>query len=56
MGGNFVVTLPMMITDVVRNQYNWPSASAMAVMLLLAILAMVLISGRLRRAGNGGAA
>ena len=48
MGGNFVVTLPMMITDVVRNQYNWPAASAMAVMLLLAILALVLVSTRLQ--------
>lgn len=49
MGGNFVVTLPMMITDVVRNQYNWPVASAMAVMLLLAVGAMVVLSARLQR-------
>lgn len=52
MGGNFVVTLPMLITDAVRNQYNWPLAAAMALTLLLAILIMVALSSRLqRRAG-----
>lgn len=53
MGGNFVVTLPMLITDVVRNQYNWPVASAMALMLLLAICAMVLASARLQKTARG---
>ena len=49
MGGNFVVTLPMLIEDAVRNRYNWPEASAMALLLLLAIGAMVLFSSRLQR-------
>ena len=52
MGGNFVVTLPMLITDVVRNQYNWPAASAMSLMLLVAIGAMVLVSAIVRRIGG----
>jgi len=52
MGGNFVVTLPMVITDVVRNQYNWPTASAMALMLLLAIGAMIVLSARLQKIGK----
>ena len=50
MGGNFVVTLPMLITNAVREQYNWPAASAMALMLLAAIGAMVLLSARLQKA------
>lgn len=49
MGGNFVVTLPMLIEDAVRNRYNWPEASAMALLLLLAIGIMVIISSRLQR-------
>jgi putative spermidine/putrescine transport system permease protein len=49
MGGNFVVTLPMLITDAVRNQYNWPLAAAMALLLLLAILILVAASSRLQR-------
>jgi putative spermidine/putrescine transport system permease protein len=49
MGGNFVVTLPMLITDAVRNQYNWPLAAAMALLLLLAILVLVAASSRLQR-------
>ena len=49
MGGNFVVTLPMLITDAVRNQYNWPLASAMALMLLVAIGFMVVLSSQLQK-------
>ncbi len=49
MGGNFVITLPMMVTDLVRNQYNWPAASAAAIMLLTAVLTMVALSGWLQR-------
>ncbi|MDE0307804.1 MAG: ABC transporter permease [Albidovulum sp.] len=52
MGGNFVVTLPMLITDVVRNQYNWPTASAMSLMLLVAIGAMVLVSSVVQKFGG----
>ena len=54
MGGNFVVTLPMLIADSVRNLYNWPAASAMAFMLLIAVLVMVFVSAWLqgRRAAD----
>lgn len=37
MGGSFVVTAAMLITDLARLQYNWQMASAFAVFLLLAI-------------------
>lgn len=49
LGGNFVVTLPMMITDVARNQYNWPYASAMSVLLLASIVAVVAVASLLNR-------
>lgn len=48
MGGNKVLTLPMIITDKVRNAYNWPAASAMAIVLLLFICLLIFISGRLQ--------
>lgn len=47
MGGNFVTTLPMVITDLVRNQFNWAKASAFAVMLLVSVGALLLMSRRL---------
>lgn len=50
LGGNFVVTLPMMITDVARNHYNWPYASAMSVLLLASIVAVVAAASLLNRA------
>ncbi len=50
LGGNFVVTLPMMITDVARNQYNWPYASAMSVLLLASIVVVVALASALNRA------
>lgn len=37
MGGSFVLTAAMLITDLARLQYNWPMASAFAVFLLMAI-------------------
>ena len=37
MGGSFVVTASTLITDLARNQYNWPMASALAMLLLIAI-------------------
>ena len=49
MGGNFVVTLPMLIEDAVRNRYNWPEASAMALLLLLAIGIMIVISSSIQK-------
>ena len=48
MGGNFVVTLPMLIEDAVRNRYNWPEASAMALLLLVAIGIMIVISSSIQ--------
>ena len=53
MGGNFVLTLPMLIADSVRNLYNWPAASAMAFMLLVAVLIMVIVSVRLQGRTRG---
>lgn len=47
MGGNFVVTLPMIITDLVRNQYDWPQASALAILLLATIGLAVSATSRL---------
>ncbi len=49
MGGNFVVTLPMLIEDAVRNRYNWPEASAMALLLLIAIGVMIIISSSIQK-------
>ncbi len=49
MGGNFILTLPMLITESVREQYDWPYASAMALMLLLAIGFMVILSSGVQR-------
>ena len=49
MGGNFVVTLPMLIEDAVRNRYNWPEASAMALLLLVAIGIMIIISSSIQK-------
>jgi len=49
MGGNFVLTLPMLITSAVREQYNWPIASAMAVMLLLSIGFMLVLSSGVQK-------
>ena len=49
MGGNFVVTLPMLIEDAVRNRYNWPQASAMALLLLIAIGIMIVISSSIQK-------
>lgn len=37
MGGSFVVTASMLITELARNQYNWPMASALAILLLVSI-------------------
>jgi putative spermidine/putrescine transport system permease protein len=37
MGGNFVLTIPMVITDLVRNQYDWSKSSALSILLLLSI-------------------
>lgn len=49
LGGNFVVTLPMMITDAARGQYNWPYASAMSVLLLASIFVVVAASALVSR-------
>ena len=49
MGGNFVVKLPMLIEAAVRNRYNWPEASAMALLLLIAIGIMIVISSSIQK-------
>ena len=49
MGGNFVVTLPMLIEDAVRNRYNCSEASAMALLLLIAIGIMIVISSSIQK-------
>ena len=49
MGGSFVVTLPMVITDLARNQYNWPEASALAMILLAFIGMLIMITSWIER-------
>lgn len=49
MGGNFVLTLPMVITDLVRNQYNWSRSSALAILLLAAIGLVVVFVALVQR-------
>jgi len=49
MGGNFVLTLPMVITDLVRNQYNWSQSSALAILLLAAIALVAAVVALLQR-------
>ena len=49
LGGNFVTTLSMLITNAARNQYNWPFASAMSVLLLVSIAAIVALSALVSR-------
>jgi putative spermidine/putrescine transport system permease protein len=44
MGGSFVTTLAMTITDLVRNQYDWARAAAFSVMLLAFIGAVLVLS------------
>jgi putative spermidine/putrescine transport system permease protein len=46
MGGSFVTTLPMVVTDLVRNQLDWSRAAAFSVLLLIFIGAIVLLSSR----------
>jgi putative spermidine/putrescine transport system permease protein len=48
LGGGFVVTTPMIISDLVRNQYNWPQGSAVSVLLLVVIGLLVAALGLLR--------
>jgi putative spermidine/putrescine transport system permease protein len=52
LGGSFVNTLPMIITDLVRNQFDWSRASAFAVVLLVFIGAVLAMSQRLERRFN----
>ena len=52
MGGNFVVTVPMVITDLVHNQFNWANASALAVVLLFVIGAAASALNALGRRGR----
>ncbi|MDI4666485.1 ABC transporter permease [Xanthobacter autotrophicus] len=43
MGGSFVTTLPMVMTDLVRTQFDWSRAAAFAIV-LLAFIAMVMVA------------
>ena len=52
MGGNFVVTMPMVISELVRNQFNWAAGSALAVVLLLFVSVLLSASARLQRSGS----
>lgn len=57
MGGSFVATLPMEITDLVRNQFEWSKAAAFSILLLvfivLALAVSQIIEGRFTaRGGN----
>ncbi|KMO40236.1 hypothetical protein VQ03_14480 [Methylobacterium tarhaniae] len=45
MGESFVTTLPMVITDLVRNQFEWSRASAFAIVLLLVVGGVMAASG-----------
>jgi putative spermidine/putrescine transport system permease protein len=49
MGGSFVNTLPMIITDLVRNQYDWSRASAFAMVLLIFVGAILVLSQDMQR-------
>lgn len=46
MGGSFVTTLPMVMTDLVRNQFDWSRAAAFAIVLLAFILIVLGLSSR----------
>lgn len=49
LGGGFVVTMPMSITRLVRDDYNFPEAAALSVVLLGIILVVIATGGLLRR-------
>jgi len=48
MGGGFVVTTPMIISDLVRNQYNWAQGAAISVLLLAVIGVLMAGLSRIR--------
>jgi putative spermidine/putrescine transport system permease protein len=47
MGGSFVTTLPMVITNLVRNQYEWSKAAAFAIILLLFVTLIMVVCQRI---------
>ena len=49
MGGSFVTTLPMVITDLVRNQFEWSKASAFAIILLLFVTLVMFVCQRIEQ-------
>jgi putative spermidine/putrescine transport system permease protein len=49
MGGSFVTTLPMVMTDLVRTQFDFSRAAAFAVVLLIFIAVILIISSRAER-------
>lgn len=49
MGGSFVTTLPMVMTDLVRTQFDFSRAAAFAVLLLVFIALILMASSRAER-------
>lgn len=49
MGGSFVTTLPMVMTDLVRTQFDWSRAAAFAIVLLAFIAVVMVASSRAER-------
>lgn len=49
MGGSFVTTLPMVMTDLVRTQFDFSRAAAFAVVLLIFIAAILMLSSQAER-------
>jgi putative spermidine/putrescine transport system permease protein len=49
MGGSFVVTLPMVITDLIRNQFEWSKAAAFAIILLFFVTLIMVVSQQIEK-------
>lgn len=49
MGGSFVVTLPMVITDLIRNQFEWSKAAAFAIILLFFVTLIMIVSQQIEK-------
>lgn len=53
MGGSFVTTLPMVITDLIRNQFEWSKASAFAIILLFFVTLIMILSQQIEKGFSG---
>jgi putative spermidine/putrescine transport system permease protein len=49
MGGSFVVTLPMVITDLIRNQFEWSKAAAFAIVLLFFVTLIMIVAQQIEK-------